>query len=266
MGVFTTTGDGSAFSDNINVQWDGGTISRLDIVVEYSGISEADFQEFIGADNGTTQNATSLSIGPTSSWTDPQVIGLLGCKMNSTNPSGSVAFTTNGMTESESSVGGANEMHGLVTHEDVTGTGTVSRTLGLTASNTNNYGYVGGFLVFSSGGGATDYIAPGVLGSVGVATFVPSLVATAEISLPEPLSDVNGTPRASVSGINATLFSGDDADSLGTALQTFTNLSTDASGNLENLVVTASITAGQYYRLVLDGNSKAWTAHYRVQA
>lgn len=113
---------------------------------------------------------------------------------------------------------------------------------------------------------SADYVAPGVLGAVDCQGFVPGLTATNEITLPNPLTDVNGVLRASEVGINGTLFGGDDADALGSVLQTFTNLGTDGAGNLENLVINGSVVPGSFYRLILEGNAKAWTGHYRVQA
>jgi len=113
---------------------------------------------------------------------------------------------------------------------------------------------------------STPHAGTGVTGTVTVLGVAGALTAQTIISVPDPISDVSGTIRASLTGIRASWYDSDDASSLGTAVATWTGLTTDGSGNLEALDISGtSLAVGEWGRLVIDGNSGAWTAHYRLQ-
>lgn len=113
---------------------------------------------------------------------------------------------------------------------------------------------------------SAGFTSPGSTGTVTVTGLAGTLTAQTFVTVPEPLSDISGTVRASATGIRATWFDSDDAGALGAAVVQFTGLTTDGSGNLEALDIGGtSLTVGQWGRLVIEGNAGAWTAHYRLQ-
>lgn len=164
---------GASESTTITID-DGTANSKTAFVHEYqhgSGTATWTFEDSVSNDNGTTQDATSISTGTTASISagDLLKVGILGYKKGNTSSSISSSWT-NSLTERAQYGISEGEQRGLFVGDYLldTSSGTKESTVTISSAETSNFGLLSALVVFSASESGGPTFPPNSLALSGV--------------------------------------------------------------------------------------------------